>query len=279
VLPAWVDLTFGPREYSYLVLMPVLAVGLVYLRRDAVFAEVRYAPRSAIPVLAAGLAVAWLWQAGAVTKEPERLALAMLAVVTLLTGAFLLCYGTRAVRAAAFGLFFLFLAVPVPLVLMDEFIVFLQRTSAEASDVLFGVLGVPVLREGFVFVLPGLAIEVAKECSGIRSTQAIVITSLLAGHLYLRSVWTRAALVVSVIPLAIVKNAIRIVLLTWLAVYVDRGFMDGALHRYGGKPFFVAELGVMAGFVWALRVVERRWTGASALPEDPQRQENRGSGR
>ena len=50
---------------------------------------------------------------------------------------------------------------------------------------------------------------------------------LLVAHETLHSNWRRVALVLIVLPLSIVKNAIRIVTLTMLATHVDPSFLDG----------------------------------------------------
>jgi exosortase len=101
---------------------------------------------------------------------------------------------------------------------------------------------VPYLRQGFDFTLPGVRIRVAEECSGIRSTLALLITTLLACHLFLRSSWKRLILCLVVVPIAMLKNGLRIFTLSTLAVYVNPGFLHGNLHKYGGIPFFAVAL-------------------------------------
>jgi exosortase len=166
-----------------------------------------------------------------------------------------------AARAALFPLAFLLFMVPLPPILLAGVVGGLQRASAELSAAVFGLLGVPLYREGFVFALPGLTIEVAAECSGIRSFMALVVTSVLAVHLVLRRAWTRTTLLLLLAPLAVAKNAVRIVGLSLLAIHVDRGFVTGsALHRYGGIPLFITALVVLAGLLALLVRAEGRAT-------------------
>ena len=106
--------------------------------------------------------------------------------------------------------------------------------SAEFVAFLFPFTGVPVLRDGVVFHLPGLSIEVAPECSGIRSSMALVITCVLAGHMFLKTTWKKAVLVLAVLPVTMLKNGIRIVTLSVLAVYVDRGFLESSAAQGRG---------------------------------------------
>ena len=254
------SLSYGVEHYSHLVLIPVVSAALMWLDRRTIFSRVGWAAVPGGLVLAAGGALAWLAGRGPVTDPGEtHVSLAMLALVVLSVGAVWLCYGTAALRAAAFPLGFLLFMVPLPPALLHAVVVLLQRASAEMTYVLFGLLGVPVYREGFFFALPGLAIEVAEQCSGIRSFLALTITCVLASHLLLRRAWTRGMLLLAILPIAIVKNAVRIVVLSLLAIHVDPSFITGSMvHRAGGIPLFFATLLLVGSLIWLLQRAESR---------------------
>ena len=98
----------------------------------------------------------------------------------------------------------------------------------------------------------------APQCSGIRSSLALVITSVLAGHMFLKTGWKKWALVLAVIPVTMLKNGIRIVTLSLFAVYVDKRILtDSALHTDGGILFFVLALLLMAPILFVLRRSEK----------------------
>ena len=80
----------------------------------------------------------------------------------------------------------------------------------------------------------GLKIEIAEQCSGIRSSIAMVITFLVVANVALRSNLNRAILVLLTVPVAIFKNAVRIVTLSMLAIYLDPGFLAGDLVFWPG---------------------------------------------
>jgi exosortase len=125
---------------------------------------------------------------------------------------------------------------------LDRTIYALQQGSTDIAYLAFRAVGTPVLRNGFQLSVPGVTIEVAKECSSIRSSIALFITCLLAAHLYLRTTWKMALLALLSLPLSIVKNGIRITTLTLLSLYVDPGFLSGKLHHEGGFVFFLVSL-------------------------------------
>src|SRR6202011_231121 len=127
----------------------------------------------------------------------------------LTTGGFLFL-GRKWMVSTAFPFFFLIFTVPMPDAMTDALETASKLASAEAASLFFNITGTPVLRDGTVFQLPNIAIQVAQECSGIRSSWVLFITSLLAANLFLNSTWRRAVLVAFVIPLGIVRNGLRV---------------------------------------------------------------------
>ncbi len=240
---------------SHILLIPAISVYLLYSERRRIFVSARMDAIPGVLVILAGVA----FHALAMGLRPEvwSLPAATLSVVLIWIGAFTFFYGTRALRAAAFPLGFLFLTVPIPDNILARVIYFLESGSTSLAYFLFRVLGVPVLRDGFLLTVPGVTIEVAKECSGIRSSMALLITCLIAAHLFLRTTWKRVLFTLLALPLALIKNGIRIVTLTLLSVYVDPSFLTGNLHHKGGFVFFLLALAILAPVLLLLEKSER----------------------
>jgi exosortase len=243
---------------SQVLLIPFISAGLLFLNRARVFHRLEYAFLPGVLVGVVGVAL-WLASSrwGAQWNEGDRIGLATSGVIALWLGCFLLFYGTHAFREALFPLLFLAFAIPIPSLVMDNLIAFLRRGSAEISFVLIKMTGTPVYREGFLFVLPGLPIQIAPECSGIRSCLAMLIMSVLGGNMLLETWWRRLLLVVVALPVMLFKNAIRIVTLSLLSVYVNPGIIESRLHREGGIPFFMVALLLIYPVVVMLRRSER----------------------
>ncbi|MBS0156706.1 MAG: exosortase [Nitrospira sp.] len=261
-----VSLTQREEHYSHMLLIPWVSLYVFYLDRTAILESKDWNPWLGSLLLGAGALsyavnkpVAW---------GPDHLSLTMLAFVVMCWGIFLFCFGIRCFRRVSFGLLFLLFLVPLPSLVLQAIIGFLQRSSAEATSLLFSILGIPVIREGFVFQLSNFTVHIAEECSGIRSTLSLVLTTLVAGHLFLHSRWGRMSVVALVIPLSILKNGFRIVGLTLLANYVDPTYITNSLlHRAGGIPLFLLSLVVLFSLVWLLRRLEIR-LGSGAAIED-----------
>lgn len=258
-LAAAVRLGLTDDTHSHILLVPFLTAGLIWMNRHAVFVRVTTSLISgAACLLAGGLIEALRWRLGETAQGGTALSLAVLAVVLVVWSGFLFCYGAGAFRAALFPMLFLLLAVPLPVALVDRLILWLQQGSSEVTYWLFRATGTPVLRHGFVFAVPGQTIEVAQECSGIRSSLAMLITCLLAGYLFLRTAWARLTLLLATFPMLIIKNGIRIVTLTLLSIHVDPGFLHGKLHHQGGFVFFVLGLVILWPLLRWLQRVEAR---------------------
>jgi len=246
--------SFNHEHYSHMVLIPFVSLYLFGLNRNNILSKVQYSTRAGASFLAAGMVLCLV----AISWGPQLIAndyhsLMMSSFLILFLGGFVSCYGVSTARAASFPLLFLLFMIPIPSPLLDSVIYGLQWSSAWATGWLFKLLDIPFFREGLIFALPGLTIEVAKECSGIRSSIAMVICGALAGHFYLRSSWQKGFLILAIIPLTIFKNGVRIVTLCLLYMYVDKGYMTGNLHQRGGVVFFLLALTLMVPLLWILR--------------------------
>jgi exosortase len=252
-LAAVVHFAANNDDASHIFLIPFLSAGVIYLERRAIFQRLSYDLTGAalLALIAAAVGTApLLWHAS--LSLSQSLSAYMLALVLLWISGFALLFGRSATRAARFSLLLLFLAVPLPDFLLAHAVYFLQRGSAELVAALFDLTGIPFLRQGFIFNLGRFSIEIAEECSGIRSSMAVLILALLAAHFYLRSFWKQGLFVLCSLLIMIVKNGVRIATLTILALYVNPSFLFGKLHRDGGVVFFLLGLLLLLPILWVL---------------------------
>ena len=248
-------LALDSEAHTHILLIVPLSCALIYLNKDAAKAHYKSSLVVGIPILAAALLLAAIaaWQSG---SEGTRLSLSILALVFWWMGSVMLCFGLQTFRSFLFPLCFLLLAVPLPESVLNRIVEFLQYQSAVAARVLFRAVGVPATQDGIMLSIPTLDIEVARECSSIRSSMMLVMTTMVLAHLFLRSWWRQLLLVLVTIPLSVMKNGLRIFTIAELGTRIDRGFLNGKLHHQGGILFFgVAVVGVI-GLLWILRRTE-----------------------
>ncbi|MDB6077311.1 MAG: exosortase VPDSG-CTERM-specific [Akkermansiaceae bacterium] len=227
--------------YSHTILVPFISLYLVWMKRHSLPPRSRPDHRLAILPLVAGLALL----AGRFTStlDPEdALALTILAFVLLFAGVCMLFLGRQTLRAITFPLGFLVFMAPFPTSVTEWIGTKLQHTSASAAYLFFRLGGTTVFRDDTFFQLPGMKLMVAPECSGIHSTLALFITSLVAGYFFLNSGWKRALLALAVFPLAIFRNGFRVFVIGELCVHIGPEMIDSYIHRHGGPIFFVLSL-------------------------------------
>ena len=255
-------------DASHIFIIPILAVVVLYLDRERVFRRVSFDVFLGSVLAAFGAAIGvltWRGQIGEGTNE--QLSLYMLAPVILWIAGFGFFFGRSALHEGKFALLFLFLTVPLPDFILSRAIYWLQAGSAAVVAVLFDAVDLPYLRSGFIFHTAHINIEIAQECSGIRSSMAVLILALLAAHFYLRSGWKQAVFVACSLFVMIIKNGVRIAVLTILAIHVDPSFLFGRLHHDGGVVFFLLGLGLLVPVLWLLARGERKVVSAPALAD------------
>ena len=187
----------------------------------------------------------------------DRLAAYILSLILLWVAGFVLFLGIPKAKASSFPLAFLLFAVPIPDFILQRLIYWLQTGSASIAEIFFNLSGAPVLREGFVFHLPKMSIEVAQECSGIRSSLALLILAVLVAHFSFRPMWKKLVFIAAGLCMMLIKNGIRIAALTLLANYVDPDFLYGKLHHQGGIVFFLIGLALLLPVFFYLRKDEQ----------------------
>lgn len=174
----------------------------------------------------------------------------------------------------------LFLAFAWPFFPLDNLLAArLKIPTAQVASQILSLTGVDVVREGSTIVSAGdsasmiaqgqkFRLDVADSCSGMRSLYALIMTGVLYAILALRGFWPRVILGVSAIPLAVVGNVVRLLLLAYgsllfgqefaVGKQVDDQQVESAFHLLAGFLVFGVALAGMFGLTTLL---ERRPKG------------------
>jgi len=254
--------TLALRDEQYTHILLILPISAVLILLDWKSAE----PSSkwSLPVgcsllILAVITTAAILHLRSFAFSPEaELSANMLAFVAWCVGAFIASFGAGAFRRALFPLCFLLWLVPFPPLVLNQIVSLLQQGSTAAAHLLFLIAGIPVAQRDTFLHIPGLTLEVAPECSSMRSSMMLIVTTMVLAQLLLRSFWRKLAVVAVAIPLSIAKNGLRIFVLGVLATRVDPSFLTGRLHRQGGIIYFLIALAGIALLLWILRRGEEK---------------------
>ncbi|HWD18131.1 MAG TPA: exosortase/archaeosortase family protein [Verrucomicrobiae bacterium] len=245
-VPLWQLIRFSLHSafFSYVPLVPFISGYLLRVNRSKIPAPA--SPNALGMALSAALGLGFLgWNlylahAGGL-ETTAHLALTTASFLFFLLASAFYFFGSNVLASMAFPIAFLIFFIPPPQFLLDPVVSFFQHTSAWAAVTMIGIF-TPVISDGLEMRVPGITLMVAPECSGIHSTMVLLMTSLLAGYMFLRSGWRRAVLVLIVAPLAILRNGFRIFVIAELCVHIGPHMIDSPIHRHGGPIFFMLSL-------------------------------------
>jgi exosortase len=195
-----------------------------------------------------GLCVLIVGQLGA------ELFLSRLSLLIVLAGLIVLFLGCSFFRVLLFPWAFLLLMIPIPAIIFNQIAFPLQLLAAKVASTILPWMGVPVLREGNVIILPGKVLEVAEACSGIRSLMSLATLAVIYGYLMERKVAMRILLALASVPIAVAANSLRIVGTGLLVQYWDPDRAEGFFHEFSGWLIFVVSLVMLYLLHRAVRV-------------------------
>lgn len=253
-LTALVHLALSDDNASHTLLIPLVVAYVLRVDRREIFnSSATDKTLGLVFLISSTLSTWWAYYEDTRLHSEDALTYYILGCILACLAVFALAFGRRVLRQGAFPFLLLFLMIPWPAYILNPVISYLQRGSAEIASIVFFISGAPVLRENLVFHLPRATIEVAPECSGIRSSMALLILALIVAHFSFRPLWKKILFVAAGLLVMIVKNGIRIATLALLANYVDPGFLFGNLHREGGVVFFLIGLLLLVPLYWLLK--------------------------
>ncbi len=234
------------EEFSYGYLIPLVSIGVIFFRQQALLSSIGRGALGGLVIVIASLAT---------LIAAERLgihALAGIAVSPLLFGAAVYLWGWSAGRMLAFPFGFLVFGLGVFRGLLDTVGFALQGITAVGAGTLASLVGVPVARDGLVLTSDRFAFIVAEPCSGMSSLVSLLALAALWTYVARGSVTARAAVLLSVAPLAIFANSARVTMVLVVAHWFGQDAAIGFFHGASSLVLFGLALG---GLVAVSRLV------------------------
>lgn len=248
----------GSNLHSYILLVPAISAYLLYDRRNRLPQTYASSPGLGAAVAIIGLGALFFALTLARSGTGDYLTLLAASFVCLLSAGGFFFLGRSWMAAATFPFAFLIFVVPLPAAAVDTLETASKLASTEAANFFFNITGTPALREGTFFQLPDITIQVGQECSGIRSSLVLIMTSLVAANLFLKTWWRRAILIAFVVPLGIIRNGFRVWTIGTVCIHYGPQMIHSIIHRRGGPVFFVLSLIPLFLLLWWLRRGEVR---------------------
>lgn len=173
-------------------------------------------------------------------------------------------FGVVALVKNWFPLFYLGFAIPPPGWLIDKITAPLKQFVSEAAMRALSSVGIPVSREGVTIYVSKYQLLMEDACSGMNSLVGLTAISLLYIYL-LRGSSLRYSLLMTafVIPIAIIGNILRVMILILLTYFFGDAVAQGFLHYTAGFLLFALDLVLVFALDSLLvRIVPRSWRPA-----------------
>ena len=254
------------EEYSHGFLIPAISAWILWQTRTRVAASVKQPNMLGFAVLLLSAIMLVIGELSAIMLFIQLGFLVSLLGLTLVIG------GWSLLKACLFPIFLLGFAIPMPYFLDSILSWRLQLISSELGVWFIRLFNVPVYLEGNVIDLGAYKLQVVDACSGLRYLYPLLSLSVLAAYFFQTSIWLRAFVVVSAVPITIVMNSFRIGV---IGVAVDQWgveMAEGALHFFEGWVIFMACAAMLMLEIWLIaRILLRKpfWNVVGVEPDAP----------
>ena len=209
----------------------------------------------AIIILLIGLSVFFL---GQVLVLPL---LSIGSIVFLLSAIVLLHFGSESFKSVLFPLFLMLFVLPLPYMMTDFVVQPMKLFVSAVSESILYYLDYPISRNGVVLTLGGYQLLVADACSGVNSLFSLEAIGLLYVQIIHRGSSLRNSIIAFfIIPISLISNVTRILILALLTYYYGNDVGQGFLHEFSGMLLFIIAL-VLISFLdnFILKILPARY--------------------
>jgi exosortase len=218
----------------------VMAIGLWLLWREVKSSS---APRKPGNPVIGSLALAALLAVYLVSRITGILEIEALAMYgALIVGAYML-FGGALIRSVWFPLLYLALTLPPPDSVVAAVTQPIKIAISEWAVSLLYALGYPIASSGVTIQIAQYELLVAAACAGLNSIISLGAICLFYGYLRHRTnLLAFVVIALSVIPIAVFSNFIRVIILILITYYLGEAAAQGFLHDFAGLTMFAVAL-------------------------------------
>jgi len=232
-------------ESSSALMIPLFAAYMLWVQRDKLIrsrinTNDNLFSKSGFVLLMSGLALF------AFGRFLYILSLQAFAFVVIAVGVIRFVYGNDLFRITAAPIIFLLFMLPIPVSVFNTIAEPLKQFIAYLSTSILLLFNVPLLKDGNVIHLPSISLLVHESCSGIRTTISTFAISFAFAYMFLRSYPLRIAFLIMAIPVGILTNILRVVVIGLLASVFNG---DVAMKFHGNAWAFVTPVGIATIFI------------------------------
>lgn len=160
-------------------------------------------------------------------------------MIIVLTGIVLAVYGKNILKEIAFPIIFLIFMIPLPLVSVINISFQLKMLSAKMATFMLNNINIPAQGHGSYIQMAHATVVVEDVCSGLRSLIALMALGALFAYWMKSTMVKRVIVFFSSIPIALITNMFRIMILAIIGEFWGTNYINGFVHSISGLLVFV----------------------------------------
>ena len=221
--------------------VPVVSGYIIWLKKDVLKKLPRQQNMLGIILILFALVLHILAQRGDLQR------VSIVAFIIILLGIILFLLGKKFLYELAFPI--IFLVFMVPMEFLDGMIgVPLRIFAAKWAAMILDILGFELIRTGTQINMIGVfRFDVAAPCSGLKSLVSLTALSFAFAYLSQKENWKRLVIIAFAIPIALIANVCRIIMLGLIAVVFGKEAALGCFHGFSGFFLFTFALLALTG--------------------------------
>ncbi|MEP3224707.1 MAG: exosortase V [Parasphingorhabdus sp.] len=240
----------------------VLFTGLWLLRRRWLVAKPAMKPAPTLPVMVLATVFLPLFLFARITQIIELEGYLMYGLVLI---ALYSMVGKKAMKIMWFPLFYMVFVFPPPDTLIVLITQPLKILISQAAISLLHTLGYPIGGAGVMIQIGQYQLLVAAACSGLNSLVSLAAISLFYIYVRHQANWRYSVLLsMMIIPVAIIANFIRVIILILLTYYYGEAAAQGFMHNFAGITMFMIAVLTIFAIDSVLEPIWRRFTNRRA---------------
>ena len=187
------------------------------------------------------------------------LALEALALLGVFVAVFYAWFGLEAVKRMWFPIVYLLFVVPMPGWVITTLTAAMKEYVSSSATWLLGHAGYPIVREGVTLYVAQYQLLVEDACAGLNSLISLTAISLFYIYILHNASWRYALfLMLWIVPVALLANLVRVIILVLITYHFGNAAAQGFLHSTAGLVMFAtALLGIF--LVDSLMTPVRKW--------------------
>tara|TARA_B110000259_G_scaffold1240_2_gene1515 strand:+ start:1150 stop:2766 length:1617 start_codon:yes stop_codon:yes gene_type:complete len=239
------------EEYSHGYIIPLVSLYILWERRFQIAASYQSFSWWGLPIIALALAVLLVGEISALYM------LIHYSFILLLLGLSIAFLGS-ATRHTWVAIALLGFAVPLPYFIEVVLTSKLQLLSSQLGVEIIRLCRIPVFLSGNIIDLGNYQLQVVEACSGLRYLFPLMSIGFIGAYLYQASLWKKAVLFLSTVPITIFMNSLRIAIVGVLVDNWGTEMAEGFLHDFEGWLIFMACGGLMLFEVLVMELLTTR---------------------